>query len=741
MRLHLYKFTKILFFSLAILFFQGSRLAGQARYELPPNQPEQDACGALQLCGGIFYTPYTYIGAGLKSDLDGTPCSGQPGNGETNSVWLQVHTASAGIIVFKIIPVDPQDDYNFAVVNITGKSCSALSSGDVVRCNYNNNIPGSNLNGIIGLSDTSIMPYVQEGTFGESFNEPVYSKADEVYLILINNNGNYVSGAPGKGFTIDFTGSSSFYNIATPQLTHVDVPCTNANNITVKTSTNILCSSIAPDGSDFTISTPGKITRASGQNCSIAGGYTNTILINFSSVLPPGNYQLGAKTGSDGNSLTGFCNNELSSPSTAVPFIVKANGKAAVDNEIACPQQLPYTWNGIQVNTGGDSVATYTTVSASGCDSTAILNLLVSQNAKQVSLAQTICDGDSYVLPWDSVVTTAGTYIHRFTNIFGCDSIIESVVLKVFIPEGGNVQARDSTIQTGFCLNGYVQLLPTPDLVSYLWNTGQTTNSITVGIAGSYNVVAQDRYGCTTIDTFVVALYKYPTPRFNRLENLCNDTFITLDAGPSSTYYLWSDGSNSQTLTTNEAGTFWVTLTTSDNCTITDSVTVAALPTPGNFLNHHVSKCSFNTVTLAPSGNFSNYMWSNGSKEKSIDVSVPGLYWLAATSDNGCMGKDSINVIDSLCPEYFYMPNAFSPNNDHVNDVFRPTFSGHISGYHLSIYNQWGKLVFSTSDPHKGWDGTVGGFYQLTGVYVWICSYSLDAHVTHNTKGIVVLLE
>ncbi|HEY1872272.1 MAG TPA: hypothetical protein VGG71_14515 [Chitinophagaceae bacterium] len=171
----------------AICFIAGKQLTAQNNYQLPPNQPEQDACHALQLCGGSFFTPYSYTGSGKKLDLDATPCSPQPGGGETNSVWLQIHTASAGSVVFKIQPVNPTDDYNFAVLNITGKDCGSLTYNDVVRCNYTTNIPGSNTNGITGLADTSRTSFIPPSLIGWAFAQPVFARANETYLIMINN--------------------------------------------------------------------------------------------------------------------------------------------------------------------------------------------------------------------------------------------------------------------------------------------------------------------------------------------------------------------------------------------------------------------------------------------------------------------------------------------------------------------------------------------------------------------------
>ena len=731
---------QILIFCLAILLVQSNKLMAQTTYQLPPNQPEQDACNAIQLCGSFFNTPYSYTGHGRTLDIDETPCNKTAGGGESNTVWIQLHVLQAGSLSFKITPVSSQDDYDFAVLNATGKPCGPFTENDVIRCNYNNNLPGSNTNGAIGLSDTSRIPYIQLNAFGGSFAQSVFAKSDEVYLIMINNNGNYVSGAPSKGFSIDFTASTAvFYDVATPKISSVNVPCSNASSITLKLNTRILCSSIATDGSDFTTTAPVKIISASGLNCNDRGGYTSLVTINFASVIPPGSYTISAKEGTDNNPLLGLCNGEVS-PFDVIPFIVKQNGKVAIDNENICFQQLPFSWNGFQLNNGGDSVSTYTTKSVEGCDSTTILNLLVQDAPQQVVKSETICDGDSYLLPWDSAVNTAGTYIHHYTNINGCDSIVETFTVNVLIPNGGTVEARDSTIETGFCQNGFAILIPEFNYNSYLWNSGETTSSITVNVAGTYALTAKDKFGCVTIDTFVVAAYQFPVAAFKSTEMLCSDSTTLLDAGANFTYYLWNTGSNNQTIVADKPGKYWVTLTNSHNCTTTDTVNVVQAQRPGNFLVPDFTKCSYKAVTVAPAGDFTTYNWSTGSDTKSISIPSQGSYWLQVTDKNGCTGKDTVNVTDSTCLEYFYMPTAFTPNGDRLNDIFKPTFAGPVLGYHLFIYNRWGKIVFSSEDPAKGWDGAIESLQQPMGTYIWICSYQLDGQPAYTQKGTVSLI-
>ena len=89
---------------------------------------------------GSFSTPYSYQDHGKTIDITTTPCGG----GETNSMWIKMTIATGGTFVFSIIPKDPVDDYDFAVFKGT---CANLSQSNVVRCNFNNNFPGSNVPG------------------------------------------------------------------------------------------------------------------------------------------------------------------------------------------------------------------------------------------------------------------------------------------------------------------------------------------------------------------------------------------------------------------------------------------------------------------------------------------------------------------------------------------------------------------------------------------------------------------
>ena len=92
------------------------------------------------------------------------------------------------------------------------------------------------------------------------------------------------------------------------------------------------------------------------------------------------------------------------------------------------------------------------------------------------------------------------------------------------------------------------------------------------------------------------------------------------------------------------------------------------------------------------------------------------------------------------CSYSIFFPTAFSPNQDGLNDVFRPKAFGHLQSFHIDIYNRWGQKIFSSSDHIKGWDGTINKIPQARDTYVWIAQYRFPGQTTKTEKGTVVLI-
>jgi gliding motility-associated-like protein len=110
---------------------------------------------------------------------------------------------------------------------------------------------------------------------------------------------------------------------------------------------------------------------------------------------------------------------------------------------------------------------------------------------------------------------------------------------------------------------------------------------------------------------------------------------------------------------------------------------------------------------------------ANGNAIISLTSTTVGYALVTAT-----VGGKAI-IFGSPARVYFagvniYVPKAFSPNNDGVNDVLRPILVGIQTFHYFTVYNRWGNIVFTTTDPTQGWDGTFKGVAQPVETYLWI---------------------
>jgi gliding motility-associated-like protein len=111
-----------------------------------------------------------------------------------------------------------------------------------------------------------------------------------------------------------------------------------------------------------------------------------------------------------------------------------------------------------------------------------------------------------------------------------------------------------------------------------------------------------------------------------------------------------------------------------------------------------------------------NFTWVGfESNRDSISVKSEGVYILRTTDEHNCIYYDSIRVTENCTAEIF-IPNAFSPNNDDLNDLFFPYSRLPIS-YNLRIFNRWGQLIFNANTP---WDGSFKDEIVPNGVYVFL---------------------
>jgi len=241
-------------------------------------------------------------------------------------------------------------------------------------------------------------------------------------------------------------------------------------------------------------------------------------------------------------------------------------------------------------------------------------------------------------------------------------------------------------------------------------------------------------------NSIAITLFSHPIITLDKTTTLCSGTSRQLDAG-SFTSYLWSNGTTERSILVNHTGIYHVTVTDINGCKGSDTTIITTiLPGPKGFIPKDTSICSYGTLTLNAAGGFKNYLWSTRSTASSITVNQPGNYSLQVTDHNACTAKETVTVTLKQCMEGFYIPNAFTPNNDGKNDIFKPLLFGNVTRYSFIIYNRFGQKVFETTDLSRGWYGSLHGMNLPGDVFIWTCTYQFAGSEKEMKKGTVMLV-
>ncbi|HEY8958809.1 gliding motility-associated C-terminal domain-containing protein, partial [Chitinophaga sp.] len=274
------------------------------------------------------------------------------------------------------------------------------------------------------------------------------------------------------------------------------------------------------------------------------------------------------------------------------------------------------------------------------------------------------------------------------------------------------------------------------------WLTGETSNSIVVNKPGGY-WVAVSRDNCVVRDTVNVRMKPALTMDLGPDRNICPGGSITIDGtNPDAVSYLWNDGDPNPVKQITQAGRYKLAVM-DKYCqrVFMDSVNVNITGLPVINLGRDTTLCKGETLILrAEGGGITGVRWDNGSGGPSLTVTNGGTYTVTVFNDCGS-ATDDITVGFIECEPKPTLPNAFSPNGDGRNDVFRPVVRGQMFEYELRIFNRWGELIFMSSDNHKGWDGRYKGVPVDVGTYVWWLSYKKVAGGSSNVlKGEVTVI-
>lgn len=333
-----------------------------------------------------------------------------------------------------------------------------------------------------------------------------------------------------------------------------------------------------------------------------------------------------------------------------------------------------------------------------------------------------------------------------------CKTVVDSLKVDIrFSPPAINL-GPDLAI----CRDTVLTLNAGPGFETYLWQNGITTPAISFTAGGMYHVTATDFCGTAFRDTFLFNKQK-PTPFAYSPISLrqCGPDSV-LFAASGGDLYTWSPAAGFENPLA-PSSLAWIdrslaiTLHVNDTACRRDTlITIPVVYNSPPVLTLNKSNdvnCVLDSAVISASGGL-RYSWlptAAITRQTNNSITVrpqqSTTYIVTATDAQGCTAEDSISVVFTpLGDQQLWVPNAFTPNNDGLNDVIRPRITGRAGKYEFRVYNRWGGLLFLSNNPMQGWDGTHKGEKQPLGTYVYLVTAEGSCNGKFTYKGTFTLI-
>ncbi|WP_083781084.1 gliding motility-associated C-terminal domain-containing protein [Chitinophaga pinensis] len=263
----------------------------------------------------------------------------------------------------------------------------------------------------------------------------------------------------------------------------------------------------------------------------------------------------------------------------------------------------------------------------------------------------------------------------------------------------------------------------TPGATGYRWGNRAITPTTTIRSNWDLWVFVEINNTCEVLDTVLI---RYKPDRALDLGNdtiVCKGETLVLKADFGTASYRWQDTSKQATFYVRETGYYWVEAKVG-RCIDQDTIHVQFEDTLRTNLGHDTLLCMGTVYNLHPDGAGMNYKWQDSSSLPIFPVTQAGHYAIVANNSCG-QSIDEVDIAFQECGCQVYLPTAFTPNADGVNDYFRPKFRCPITEFELVIFNRWGQRIYYTTDPDVGWKGTWQKGRVPFGSYVWMMDYKV----------------
>ena len=270
--------------------------------------------------------------------------------------------------------------------------------------------------------------------------------------------------------------------------------------------------------------------------------------------------------------------------------------------------------------------------------------------------------------------------------------------------------------------------------VDHDWTVpGASGPTVTLTASATVGLTITTADGCEAEDEVTVVFSDGPVLDLPAEVTFCSSNGTALDATPVDDatgpfLFAWSTGGSGPEALVYESGEASVTVTDAGGCSTTATVALEALPSPELHLPSDTTFCFEDfpdaTYLLSVPGGFAGYSWNTGSPSNVQVVNGPGLYSVSVTNTIGCTTTESTWVKDFCSMPLLWVPNAFSPDGDGMNEVLRIE-GRNIVDLEFVIYDRWGNEVWRTTELGSYWHGAGPGgrYYTADGQYVWRARY------------------
>lgn len=343
--------------------------------------------------------------------------------------------------------------------------------------------------------------------------------------------------------------------------------------------------------------------------------------------------------------------------------------------------------------------------------------------------------------------TTAGAYIVVVSDVDGCKDTATGILKVDTLP---HVLIEDTAICSD--VESIDLIATSTTAITYSWSgavTGNTSIVKAIG-AGNYVVKVTDENGCEQQDDATVFVVEQPdTFSIDGVLQACEGDVIDLTIAATAQMIAWNTRESGQSITVDQTGTYRVELSNTANgltCSEDAEKEVEFLPYPNEprielFKNCFVyqSELEINIETPA------FVVWDDNN-DRDIDstliVTGTGSYNASLYYYPQCSIETTVTV-EEFCPMKIFVPNAFTPNDDGVNETFEPKMHN-VESYKLHVFNRWGQLLFTSTSPDNQWDGTYLGNQCQLDVYVYkivVTGYYIEGDLNQERfVGTVTLL-